>query len=337
MFLMLVIGLLFGHFRIHIIDLPVLAFLCVVWIAKYLQVGIVVTEVLFRNYFGWVIVYYFYRSMNVEIKIERLLLLFCISIIVEAFLINVIIPPSYLPNYSDDFEKSSHNTAFMGFYRRPMSIGGNASMSSTIVSIMLFYLESLRKRGQNLITLKLEIFTLIAIILFASGTGFFIYFIYRVYRLHIFSKKINIFLFILLIGNILFLLNYAAVHSGSIIGKLSYKYLEFLWDFKIQQIEDVLDELKKSSMAVGGIFTRDNIRIWSDFALLDLFHSLGISGLIILSIFLITKVNNINAAVIFAGILGMLHYGAILSMPGQLVFAYSLMLSRKNISFDKYR
>jgi hypothetical protein len=332
MFLILIIGLLYSRFKIHIVDLPILALFVVVWVAKYLQVGLVVTEVLFRNYFGWIIVYYFYKATAVKIKIERLLLLFCISVIVEAVLINAVIPPSYLPNYSTGFEKSSHNTAFMGFYRRPMSIG-NASMSSTIVSLMLFYLESLRKKGKILITWMLEIFALIAVILFASGTGFFIYFIYIFYKLHIFSKKRNIVLFVLFIGIIIFLLNYAAVNSNSIISRISYKYLEFLWDFKIKQIEDVLEELKKSSIVVGGIFASDNIRTWSDFALLDLFHSLGIYGLVILFVFSIIKMNDVNFVAVFAGILGMIHYGAIISMPGQLIFAYSLILNKKNIRY----
>jgi hypothetical protein len=327
------IGLLYGHLKIHIADLPILVFLCVVWIAKYLQVGLIVTEVLFRNYSGWLIVYYFYRATMARIKIERLLLLFCISVVIEVVLINTVVSPSYLPNYSDDFKKSTHNTAFMGFYRRPMSIGGNASMSSTILVLMLFYLESSKKNGQILIARKLEIFALITIVLFASGTGFFIYFIYLFYRLHLFSKKRNVFLFISLIGAIVIILNYATVHSNSIISKVSYEYLEFLWDFKIKQVDDVLNELKKSSMMIGGMFTRKNVRTWSDFALLDLFHSLGMSGLIVLFAFSMIKINSINAGTIFVGILGMIHYGAILSMPGQLIFAYSLILNRKNVRY----
>jgi hypothetical protein len=335
MFLIFVIELLYSEFKIHTLDLALLVFFFISWIAKYLQVGFVVTEVLFRNYSGWLIAYYFFKATAAKVKIEQLLLLFCISVIVEALLINTVIHPDYLPNYSDDFEKSTHNTAFMGFYRRPMSIGGNASMSSTIVVLMLFYLESLQERGSKLITWKLEILALVTVILFASGTGFFIYFIYRIYKLHIFSRKRNIILFILVIAAIVMLINYATVYSDSIISRISYKYLEFLWDFKIKQIEDVLNELQKSSIVVGGIFSRDNIRIWSDFALLDLFHSLGISGIVILFIFSIIKINNVNFAVILAGIVGMVHYGAIISMPGQLIFAYSLILNTKTI--DYYR
>jgi hypothetical protein len=335
MFLILIIELLCSEFKIHILDWFVVVFLVFVWILKYLQVGLNVTEVLFRNYSGWLIVYFFFKTTAARIKMDRLLLLFCISVIFEAILINTIITPSALPNYSDDFEQSTHNTAFMGFYRRPMSMGGNASISSTIIVLMLLYLENLRKKGSGLVTWKLEMLALIAIILFASGTGFFLYFVYRIYKLHIFSRKRNIVLFILVIAIIVMLINYASIHPSSIISKVSYKYFEFLWEFKIKQIEDVLNELQESSMVIGGIFSRDNVRIWSDFALLDLFHSLGISGLVILFVFSLSKINDMNLAVIFVGILGMVHYGAIISMPGQLIFAYALMLDKNNI--DYYR
>jgi hypothetical protein len=195
---------------------------------------------------------------------------------------------------------------------------------------MLSFREGLRGKYSNPKAWKLEILCLIVIILFASGTGLFLYCIYWFYKLHLFRKKGNVLLFILLVVIIIRLMIYAADHSDGIISRMSYKNIGFLWDFKAKQLENAIIGMKKSSVLIGAVFTRENILIWNDFALHDLFYSLGISGIAILFLFSINKINAINAAAVLISLLGMLHYGAIISMPGQLIFAYALLLNKKN-------
>jgi hypothetical protein len=328
--MIIAICLLYNHVSVSIWDLPILFFSFIIFILKSSQVGPVAAEVLFRNYIGWLMIYYFVKGTGAKIKVDRLLFLFCISVIIEAILVNTILPTSYI--YGPEFDSSSHISKFYGFYQRPLSVGGRATTSSTIVCLMLSYIETLRIKGIKLMTWKLEILALIVIVLFASGTGFMLYFVYWIYKLHFFSRKRNVFLLIPLITVIVYVMVYLAKNSNSVFSRVSYKYVEFLFDYKIEQIETTMSAIKNSLM-IGGAIIGGHILVGGDFALENLLHSLGISGIIILLLFIMIKINLINLMVILIAILGMFHYGAITMISGQLVFAYTLVLNKKNFSY----
>jgi hypothetical protein len=305
------------------------------FIIKGSQTGFTEAAMMYAYYFGWLIAYYFFKATGATIKLDRLLVIFCLCVIVEAVLINTIIPASYWPNYPDLKEAAGHKTAFFGFYQRPYSIGNNTSVSSTILCLMLFYMESLRKK--NIIKImnpKLEALAFIALILFASGTGLIIYLFYIAYRMNLFSKK-NFPLLFLFILIIICLSNYESKNidysNRSILSKISSDYLNYLFEFKKNQIDKTVFTLQRSSMIFGNTSTKQSILIGSDFAILNLFYCLGISGLLSLIIYLVIKHNKLNSIIILVGILGTFHYGAIFSLFGQLLFAYTLIISPRNV------
>ncbi|HIS34901.1 MAG TPA: hypothetical protein IAA79_08255 [Candidatus Avirikenella pullistercoris] len=333
--LLIIIAIPILRIKLKIFDLFFLGLFFLFFFLKIGQVGIGTGEVFLRYFFGWLLFYYYFRLTKAKIHVDRLLKIYCFCVIIEAILINTILPPVYWKNFPDLEIATTHVSAFFGFFQRPYSVGGNASVASTILCLMLFYIENLRKKGVQLITRGLEVLSGITIILFASGVGMCIYLIYWAYKKDLFLKRRNIILLVSFIVVVLGFAIYASTLSTSnILSKLSVTYFEFLWQFKAIQIEETVYALKHSSFWLGFDY-HDNsgLLLWNDFALRDLFHSLGIGGVLFMLVFLLDKINKYNWIIIIVGVLGLLHYGGIFSMSGQLIFGYALVLNSKTFSY----
>lgn len=128
------------NIKISYLD-PIIIILLILWLCfKTQQSSTNASFVLFRYYFGFIFFYIFFKTVNVKLNFNILLLIISSCIVIEALLVNTILPPSLLPNYptSTRGESFSFETQIFGFYQRPYSIGGNASVTGTLVVILLF-------------------------------------------------------------------------------------------------------------------------------------------------------------------------------------------------------
>jgi len=282
--------------------------------------------VLFRYYFGFYIFYLFFNNIKTSLKLDKLLWIISFVVILEAILINTIIPVGLLPNYpKNDSGDFLAVTKILGFYQRPYSIGGNSTITSTIVMALIFYVFGFSKnqnidRSRNLLLLSV-----FAVILLGSGTGYSLLLLFWVYKIGPFKNWLTAsvsFFFILLIYYLIFIVD---IGSYDGLDRISALYLEFLYEFKVIQINDVIYILKSvpNQLIIGRAFNdASELIIWSDFAWLNLFECTGYMGLSATVLIFIFKIKNYNYIPIIIFLIGAIHYGAIYSLPGQLLVGY---------------
>ncbi|MES2828420.1 MAG: hypothetical protein V4687_09705 [Bacteroidota bacterium] len=319
--------------KLTLYDYGIFLILGIFFCVKLFQVNFAVWDALVRYYFGVIIVFLFIKVNKANLNIERLISILFWAVLFEAIIINTLINPfQYLPNYPRsvfDFNLTSHYTKFMGFYQRPYSVGMNASTSSTIACGLLMYRATQIQHKIIEPQKKVEIYGLATIILFASGVGLSLCFFYLLYRMQLITFKRVIILFVIL----------AIVISGydkiigffaedSIFQKVSAAYMEYLFDFKIDQVHDVILVLKdpKNSLWIGQAFNeKSEIIIQSDFAWNDFIQCFGILGPLMYLSFLVNKFNRYNILPILVFLVGAFHYGGVFTLPGQIILAFMLL------------
>lgn len=324
---------IFIRTRLSPVDLALAGVAILLFGAKILQVGLPISELLFRYYFGFIIFYYFFKMTGATFRVEKLLKVYCIVVLIEAFLINTVVPVSLMRNYPDMETATSHATKFFGFYQRPYSVGTNATISSMIIVFMLFYLEIYRKRGVKLMTRGLEILAAITVLAFVSGGGMMFYAVYWGYKLNLFSRARNL----VGLGVFTALFIWVAIYvstleSDNALSKISITYFEFLIGFKTNQINETAYALDQSSWIIGADFSdKSELLIWNDFSIRDLVHCLGLGGVSMLLLFCLSKINRSNKAVVVICLLSLFHYGSTFAMPGAMMLGYVLNLNRARI------
>lgn len=282
-----------------------------------------------KYYMGWGIVICFFYIYNISINVNKLIIITSIEIIIEFLLINTILPANFLPNYPDlDYLITNGSLA------RVYSIGCNASNTATIIVILLSYREILKRNGCIIKNKKIiDTLPCISIILLGSGVGFLLFVVYLFFKYklltvrHIIIGFLSIWAFVLFSKSI-------TMNQDSIFQRISYEYIEFIWEYKQNQIDDLIREYHIKNQLLGSNFRGvDNPVIWGDFAWLEYYISVGLLGIVLFMLIICKYINKLNSFPIIIGILGALHYGGIFSLPGQMVFAYALLLNRKTLLF----
>ncbi|MCC9071725.1 hypothetical protein LNQ49_09050 [Flavobacterium sp. F-65] len=268
------------------------------------------------------------------LRLDKLLWLICIVVILEAFLINTIISPSMLPNYTVSLSGDLlGETKILGFYQRPYSIGSNSTITSTLIMVLVFYVFGFSKVKNMKKSNKLLFISVFTVIIVGSGTGYMLLMLFAVYKIGPFKNWLSgivSFLVVLLFWYLIFVLDVGSIQG---LERVSSLYFDFLYDFKIMQIDDVIFELKseKFQLLIGRHF--ENVKdliVWGDFAWLNLFESTGYIGLCITIIIFVFKINRYNYIPVLVFLLGAMHYGAIYTLPGQLIFGYFISANFKN-------
>lgn len=290
----------------------------------------------FNFFFGWSIAVSYLYYTRTRININTLVLIYSIEIILEGILINSIVPANILPNYSAlNIENSSHVTAFWGFYQRVYSICANATMSATVLVLCLTYREMMRKQGADIGGPIIDILSLIAVFMLMSGTGFFLYLIFLVYKYNLLNpRNVLLFLFFLLI--IVYLSREGGIMEQLGVSKFSLSYLLDLIEFKINQNANYQDEfnLVATYKYIGASFRGgEGLLIYGDFAIGEFFIMFGLCGYIILSLFIIKYINNYNKYIILIALVGFCHYSGIGTVAGQLILAYAFLYNKNNRYF----
>lgn len=326
-----IIAIIFIGYRITTLkfklqDVFFLIAILVWFVFKCQQSDIYATTILLRYYFGFYIFYLFFNNVDKDIDLNQLLLIFCIVVLAEAVLVNTIINPEWLPNYpKSDMGELVFETKILGFYQRPYSIGTNSTITSTLIMVLLFNNYSTDKRLTSNGSKGTLILAIITVIILGSGTGYMLFLLFLIYKIGPFRNSLYAMISCLVIFILYYLIFIADVGSIGGLEKISSTYLDFLYDFKIEQIDAVKRDLltNYNQLYIGKKFDEaSQLIIWSDFAWNDLFLCAGFIGLGITSLIFLFKTNKYNWIPVLIFVVGAIHYGAMYSLPGQLLLGY---------------
>lgn len=310
----------------------ILAFVLYVFlvIAKLIQTGNPsVVSVITRFYLGiGPILFYVYYS-KVKVNINFIILLLSIEVLIEAFLINFVISPTLLPNYPTEIKLGGFDSTEVMGYQRPYSIGINATVTATILCMLLAYREAQCKAGAAR-DFKLDIISTLAILALASGTGILLFAIYIFYRFSGAINLKNISILILLVLIILRVVN-SELLGDSLISHFSTEYFQFMIDYKEELYSEYLSSFNNKFLGVD--FHNMPPLTHGDTALVEFLLSFGLFGIIYFFLLVSHYFNKINWCPLLIGLIGAFHYGGIFSLPGQMLMAYVMVLNIKSRSY----
>jgi hypothetical protein len=326
--LLLVLLLLINKFRTNVGEIIVL-FLVLIVISQKLFVGSVPHTLLSVKYFyGFSIFYFLFRQNTQILKVNFNILLISISfvLILEAILINTILPINLWPHFP-----AEHSINII--YQRPYGIGTNASITSTLLICLMLIRNQVQMEG-NRFSRFASMMAIIAVIISTSGTGYGLLVLYfllkssRIFRTMIISA-------ILLSSSYLFIFyyldNYWLVRR---LHKISPLYIEQIFQLKMRTIIETYfssDTTLHELMYGRSWLAHETVFLGGDFGLLNLFVSGGILTILVYSIIISYKINKYNAAPILIFVFGAIHYAAIFSTPGQILFAFCLALNENKV------
>ena len=169
----------------------------------------------------------------------------------------------------------------------------------------------------------LSFMTIIATLLTYSGTSCMALLIYLVLQSSLSQKVLGFILFLILLyifsqegGSTLFL------------GKISFEYILYLLSYKFAEISSYYYDVSLAAIFLGNLYVNDNLSIASDFGLIGLLKVHGIAGLVLFFAFVLININRVNIHSTIILLATLIHYSAIFSLPGQLIFAYILTRTR---------
>jgi hypothetical protein len=318
--------------KIPIFFPPYISLLLLLFTCKLLLVSPIVDLKLIKYFFGFLVFYLLLRTKDTSFWPTPATLLISLSLltIVECILINSISDVSLWPNYPNIMDKAhihTHMTAYFGFLQRPYSFGGNASMTSTMLVALFPLLKNEQNQKKGIIALLLGT---ISVLISFSGLGVLLLITHFV-----FLKKYS-FRFIISCFAAYFLFFYMVdVNFASPLMRVSPQYFLSLVGVKWLQFDNQYGITSQLALETvfGHIFHSDlEIPFWDDFGWGSFLYSNGVLGVLIYLLFALIHLNKQNWKSIFIMFIGAFHYGAIFTIPGQLIYSY--LLTYKN-TLDK--
>ncbi len=197
---------------------------------------------------------------------------------------------------------------------RSYGFGGNA----TVTSVLFIALST--------VLLKNPLRDIFVLVMATSGTGAAIFLLKQLAR----TRNFLLVLTILVMAAVF--VRYSkeiADYSGLwTLDKISLDYFIFIFRFKWSQIVDVFHTQSAwIAWIIGQPFELIGKRA-GDFQALDFFVFNGLAGVVLLIAVLALFVNRFNILPVHLLLIGSIHYQVIFSIPGQIVFAWLLTLSR---------
>lgn len=278
----------------------------------------------FKVYFGFLVFYIYFTNLTEYIEIDKLALFSSWCVIIEAVMVNTVLPPAMLGNYpvTNGMVTVGHATNFFGFFQRPYGFCANPSMTSTLLVSLYCMVESKKSRR----------FLLFAVFISFSTTGLTLLLLVIFYK----SKRKNLIVivmlsFIVLISSILSLVD------SNVAYRFSPKYFTFIFYYFLHQFGASLMPESYSPWIGTNYMLNGEYVIFTDNGAAPFFFTNGgiLSILFILTLFWPKSINTRFSILIL--FIGALHYPAIFTVPGQIVFA--LLLSGKTVvsTLDKHK
>lgn len=288
-----------------------------------------------KYFLGFWVFYLLFRQNFNSLKINFNFLLISISVILifEAILINTILPATFWPNFPKGPEgELEHMGLYFGFYQRPYGIGTNASITTTLIVCLLLIRDKVHI-PDSMVSRFATFMSVIAVIISLSGTGFFLLIMYYVLK----KLKFIRIAMTLLLSLSFFLIIFLVLPKGELyegLYKISPEYNGFLILLKSEQIFEAYssnynlwDLLLGKKWIIG-----DPMPLGGDFGLLNFIVYGGIITILLHISIIIKRLNRLNFLVILILLVGAVHYAAIFSTPGQIIFSFCLALNKKKIN-----
>lgn len=296
-------------------------FVFFIYTLKFYDSDYLVLTRYFQVYFGFYIFYLMFIGLKGDVDKEYVAKMMALFVIVEAILINTVVPPQLLGNFPsfDGVIPDDHLTNYFGFYHRPYGFGANSSMTSTMLVVMY----SISERA------RVKVLLAFAIILSASITG------YGLFLIALFLTSKRKVLITILLGVCLVLLQLVMqdidVHFAY---RVSPQFVFMMLEYALEQ-NIVHLRPDEYSLLIGTNYLIDGVPVFlTDNGMAPFYYT---NGILLCIVYLGTAFwpgttkNKVPFIIFFIGVI---HYPAIFTMPGQVLFALLLsnkLKSKKNI------
>jgi hypothetical protein len=293
-------------------------------------------EVVLKNFRFWygvvIFIFLFKVTKNINLLTSGLFRLVCLLVIAEAILVNTLVDPASFYTTSD-----SEIGVLMGWYQRPLSFAGNASMSSVALVVLYFLIERLNRKSFSKADLLL---LLITVIVFCSGAGFGIFLVMLLFRRFFDFRSVSrsgrirnaLTLTLSFIGAYILATNIDSEYFP----KFSLEYVKFIFTYKASQVSNIF--FSDFTAMILGSQIHDYLPITSgDFGWFLFFYTNGVLGTLVF-IFLLSSfyAGGIRMLpVLLLLLLGSLHYPAAMTYAGQLLLAFILVTRPAKFRADK--
>jgi len=322
----------YKFYKLTNFDLIFVLIIVYFFFVKALNIAALDSILLLKFYFGFILFYIFFKISKFELDYKFLFILTCIVSVIDFTLINTIVPIQMMKNVPGG-ELNASAQELRGTFYRSYGLGSSPTVSATIVVVLLvsiFYYQ------RNEFKDKYILFSIIPLIMFGSGTGFFLFFLFLFIRYKLY-KGLKLWIgLLLLVLSILALTFIDQNENGGLLSRMSIVYYNFLIDLKLEQIAEVLVKIHNSVTQIlfGYNYSRpdEGLRIMSDFGWLDMLEACGYLGIALIWLFVIVK-KKLMEPPVFLLMIGAFHYPGLFSIPGQILLGALLAKNTPKIFY----
>lgn len=269
------------------------------------------------------------HSLNLVVITDGFIAALCLITLALAILVNSPLGGDlwFMP------AEHGHRGLFGGFYQRPLGMAGVASSSAALIVFSLVLND--QTRTEWTLFNKRNVLGMFAVTVIASGTGFMLFVLYLMIRLlaNAFSSRRMKFSTKLMITAVVLMLILGASGTFVIEGfnKFSFAYALLILADKQLALRETTPENLSEVLLGGQVSPVDpTFATASDFGYLSMFNAIGILGsmLVLLPPFLFARSLGAFAVPTIFFFLSFVHYPALSSPPGAVLFATFLYMLR---------
>jgi len=314
-----------------------LSYFLAIWMIAYhfyvAKTQIAIDEI--RHYLGFIFIYpalsSIFRNRPYELKSFFVWMGMLISIvhIAEGILINCFpILLEILGNYPDVNVHISYATRVLGFYVRPMGLGVHHSGTATLIVVLLTLASNLNDFVGYGTLRKMRLLANCAVILSFSGTGFAFLLMHmglRIFRSR--WKKVAIVPLGVILLTPVIVIFIPGFDDRSPLWKISAPYILFLVDLKVSSLSATFIPNGLWNLFWGiKSLASERAFTWTDFALGSFLNVFGLSGIVLHCAFAFRNMNRFTIVPLLMLALSTLHYSALFTPLGQMVFVMLLLV-----------
>jgi hypothetical protein len=268
----------------------------------------------FRLNFGFFILLLFFIP-NKPSNINKMIVFLSLWTIVEYLLIRITPELIFILPHFDETYSISFTELWLGGTH---SFGGNRTVTGVLLTALFAYQDRVTNSQY-----KYKYLTLIGVFCAGSGAAFLLlimYFLIKNYK--------NLKYLIVIVIPVFFIVFMPDENEVYLIGKLNFSYIEWLFNYKSDQIIEYWNSINVIELIFGmgseSFKTlTDNIipygSFFGDFIILDFIARYGLVGLLFTLLIINNNLKRETTVPLLIILIGTLHYHVLFSMPGQLI------------------
>ncbi|MDD4993355.1 MAG: hypothetical protein PHR83_14105 [Paludibacter sp.] len=280
---------------------------------------------MFKFYWGFIVFYFYFKISNYRFNYLLFLWLIAIVTLIDFTLINTFVSVDVMKNIPKEHAEfiDTEIATKVSFFNRSYGLGSSPTVSGIIVVGVLaglFYQQREDFKDYHMLV------ALLPLILISSGTGFILFLCFVFIRYNLYRSYKLIFGVLALLLFIYFTSQNSVLEEGAF-KRLSTEYFSWLVEYKSDQVVEVSNHINRTfieSMFGLKYGETDVVRILSDFGWIDMLECYGFLGIVVFVVFIMLK-KKMSFIPITILLLSLIHYPAIGSIPGQILFAALLM------------